>query len=95
MSKSPHPHGKGKSLVSATIPNEVLEALDYLACKSGLSRSSYAREAIISRVTEGRLFPSQEVEERKRAKKYNTPEVISLRAAEKPTQHAPRRSAGA
>jgi hypothetical protein len=39
MSKSQHPHGKGKTSISTTIPNDILEALDYLATKSGVTRS--------------------------------------------------------
>jgi metal-responsive CopG/Arc/MetJ family transcriptional regulator len=91
MSKSEHPHGKGKTSISTTIPNEVLEALDYLATKSGVTRSTYAREAIIASVRAGRTVSAQELMQRR----YNTPEVISIRPAENPTNPKPRRSAGA
>ena len=91
MSKSEHPHGKGKTSISTTIPNEVLEALDYLATKSGVTRSTYAREAIIESVRAGRTVSAQELMKRR----YNTPEVISLRAAENPNKATPHRSSGA
>lgn len=91
MSKSEHPHGKGKTSISTTIPNDVLEALDYLATKSGVTRSTYAREAITASVMAGRTVSAQELMQRR----YSTPEVISLRSAENPIKATPRRSAGA
>lgn len=95
MSKSKHPHGKGKTSISTTIPNEVLEALDYLATKSGVTRSTYAREAITNRVLQGALFPAQEIADRKHGPIYKIPDIIALRDAENPIQRTPRRSGGA
>jgi len=91
MSKSQHPHGKGKTSISTTIPNDILEALDYLATKSGVTRSTYAREAIIASVRAARTVSAQELMQRR----YNTPEVISLRPAENPIKDTPPRAAGA
>lgn len=74
MSKSKSPHGKGKTLVSATVPNDVLKALDYLATQSGVTRSSYAREAITEAVTAGRIYAAQEI----MAKRYNITEAPQI-----------------
>lgn len=92
MSKSSNPPGKGKTSLSTTIPNDVLEALDYLASESGLTRSNYARQILIETVKSGRTLSSRDIMRRER---YNTPEVLALRAAEKPILPTPRRSAGA
>jgi hypothetical protein len=95
MSKSSHPHGKGKTLISCTVSNDVLEAIDYLAHKSGISRSAYAREAITNQVLHGAMFPAQEISDRKHGPRYKIPEIIAFQAAEKPRQPRPQRSVGA
>ena len=92
MSKSKHPHGKGKKSISTTVPVEIMAALDHLAIESGITRSNYAREVIIQAVNAGRILSSRDI---KRRERYSTPEVISLRAAENPIKDRPRRSAGA
>lgn len=92
MSKSEHPHGKGKTSISTTIPVEIMAALDHLAVESGLTRSNYAREVITEAVKSGRVLSSRDI---KRRERYNTPEIIALRAAENPSQNKPSRSAGA
>ena len=86
MSKSPNPHGRGKTSLSSTLPNEVLEALDYLATQSGVTRSTYAREAITEAVLAGRIFSSQEI----MAKRYNITEAPQITLPKKEQPPAPR-----
>lgn len=95
MSKSKNPHGKGKTLISCTVLDEVLQGIDYLACKSGLSRSGWAREAITKAAISGKIFPAPEIRQRNHPLSYQIPKIISLRAAENPTSNKPERSAGA
>lgn len=49
--------GKGKHSVSTTLRLEVLEALDYLASESGLTRGGYVSEAATAAVLAGTTFP--------------------------------------
>jgi hypothetical protein len=49
--------GKGKHSVSTTLRLEVLEALDYLASQSGLTRGGYVSAATTAAVLSGTTFP--------------------------------------
>jgi hypothetical protein len=61
MTKKPettgHGPGRGKHSISSTVSLEVLEALDYLATRSGLSRGGYVSEAVTAAVIAGTTFP--------------------------------------
>jgi len=86
MSKAKNPHGKGKHSLSCTLPNDVLEALDYLATQSGVTRSTYAREAITEVVTAGRIYSAQEI----MAKRYNITEAPQITLPKKEQPPGPR-----
>jgi hypothetical protein len=49
--------GKGKHSVSTTLRLEVLDALDYLASESGLTRGGYVSAASTAAVLAGTIFP--------------------------------------
>ena len=49
--------GKGKHSVSTTLRLEVLEALDYLATRSGMTRGGYVSAAATAAVLAGTTFP--------------------------------------
>lgn len=49
--------GKGKHSISSTVTLEVLEALDYLAHRSGLTRGGYVAAAVNAAVLSGSIFP--------------------------------------
>jgi hypothetical protein len=49
--------GKGKASISSTLCVEVLEALEYLASESGLSRGGYISAAVTTAVLAGTTFP--------------------------------------
>jgi hypothetical protein len=49
--------GKGKASISSTLCVEVLEALEYLASESGLSRGGYINAAVTAAVLAGTTFP--------------------------------------
>jgi hypothetical protein len=49
--------GKGKASISSTVTTEVLEALEYLAHRSGLSRGGYVNAAVTAAVLAGNIFP--------------------------------------
>lgn len=49
--------GRGKHSVSTTLRLEVLEALDYLASESGLTRGGYVSAAATAAVLAGTIFP--------------------------------------
>jgi hypothetical protein len=61
MTKKPettgHGPGRGKHSISSTVSLEVLEALDYLATRSGLTRGGYVSEAVTAAVVAGTTFP--------------------------------------
>ncbi len=52
-----HGPGRGKHSISSTVTLEVLEALDYLAHRSGLSRGGYVGAAVTAAVLSGSIFP--------------------------------------
>jgi hypothetical protein len=52
-----HGPGKGKHSISSTVSLEVLEALDYLATSSGLTRGGYVSAAVVAAVIAGTTFP--------------------------------------
>jgi hypothetical protein len=54
---SGHGPGRGKHSISSTVSLEILEALDYLATRSGLTRGGYVSEAVTSAVIAGTIFP--------------------------------------
>lgn len=49
--------GRGKHSISSTVTLEVLEALDYLAHRSGLTRGGYVGAAVTAAVLAGSIFP--------------------------------------
>lgn len=49
--------GKGKYSVSTTLRIEVLEALDYLATQSDMTRGGYVAAAATAAVLAGTIFP--------------------------------------
>jgi hypothetical protein len=79
VSKSKNPHGKGKTSVSSTLGNDILEALDYLATQSGVTRSTYAREAITEAVKTGRVFSAQEIMAARRNITETTPVPAAIK----------------
>lgn len=52
-----HGPGRGKHSISSTVTLEVLEALDYLAHRSGLTRGGYVGAAVTAAVLSGAIFP--------------------------------------
>jgi hypothetical protein len=52
-----HGPGRGKHSISSTVTLEVLEALEYLAHRSGLSRGGYVNAAVTAAVLAGNIFP--------------------------------------
>jgi hypothetical protein len=61
MTKKPettgHGPGRGKHSISSTVSLEVLEALDYLATSSGLTRGGYVSAAVTAAVIAGTTYP--------------------------------------
>lgn len=49
--------GRGKHSISSTVSLEVLEALDYLATRSDLTRGGYVAEAVNAAVLAGTIYP--------------------------------------
>ena len=89
MAAKSNSHGKGKKLVSCTIPIEMYDKLLQLAEVSGLTISNYARKSIIRTVQANIRF--QEIEHGTTQNPITVgnpiahlPPVISLRAAEDP-----------
>jgi hypothetical protein len=52
-----HGPGRGKHSISSTVSLEVLEALDYLATRSDLTRGGYVSEAVNAAVLAGTIYP--------------------------------------
>jgi hypothetical protein len=89
--------GAGTKPISTAIDEKLYSHLQLLAENSGVKVGKYCRIVLEDAVKRGFLVV-EETSYRIQSPSdldYSTPDVLSLRAAEKPTQHAPRRSAGA
>lgn len=85
--------GKGTTPLSTAIDSQLHQQLKLLAAKSAVSVNKYARMVLEDAVKNGVLAVT-ETTIKLLPTSYSTPEVISLRAAEKPDTPKPRRSAG-